>query len=100
MNIGSKERNKMERLIDADLLIKELKGCTCTDKHDERIIKEFVIHIVKQQSTAFDIEAIVKELEEYVKQHLEYYQIGEDFLGYGKCISLKKAIEIVKGGVK
>ena len=53
----------MGRLIDEDLLIKELKGCTCTDKHDERIIKDFCVHAVHKQPTAYDPEEVVKQLE-------------------------------------
>ena len=41
----------MGRLIDADVLIECLKGCTCTDKHDEKIIKDFVVHIINEQPT-------------------------------------------------
>lgn len=104
----------MGRLIDADVLKESLKKVTividedvlkCETLNDELLyLLERVEAEMKKKIdeclTAFDVEAVVKELEEYVEQHKDYYQIGEDFLSYGACIPLKKAIEIVKGGVK
>jgi hypothetical protein len=57
-------------LISRSALIEELKKCTCTDKHDERIIKDFVVHIVEKQPIAYSVENVLIELEE--KTELAY----------------------------
>lgn len=66
------------RMIDADAMIKEL-GISDRDIYCKCLIEE--------QPTAFDVEAVVEELE-----HLKCYE-STDY-------AINKAIEIVKGGVK
>ena len=41
----------MDDLISRSALIEELMGCTCTDKHDELIIKRFVGDMVRSFPT-------------------------------------------------
>lgn len=54
----------MARLIDADALLEELKGMTCTDKHDSMVIKQVVVNIVEKQPTAYDVDKVIQQLRE------------------------------------
>lgn len=54
---------------------------------------------IKEQPTAFDIEAVVKELEE-MKTKTFVSGITWNPYEFGACHAIDKAIEIVKGGVK
>ena len=81
----------MGRLIDID----ELKGCAIirptTHEEMEHICacKNFLNHF--EIPTAYDVEAVVKELE----------NTSSEIFGHTKIISTNKAIEIVRmGGVK
>lgn len=54
---------------------------------------------IKNANTAYDVEAVVKELEEAKKDISNITTLGDCFkVGYRKGIN--EAIEIVKGGVK
>lgn len=93
-------------LISRSALIEELKKCTCTDKHDERIIKDFVVHIVEKQPIAYDVEKVVAELEEN-KQPIVGVVFDENIPSDDKAFSrfkfnvgIETAIEIVRNGGK
>lgn len=96
----------------------ELLKCFCENKEGERIpeydcdnfpvtlsIKE-IKSIIRNQPVAYDIEAVVKELEEQAKQYHRRekncegknitVKLSEKF--YGKACSYEHAIEIVKRG--
>ena len=83
------------RLIDADALVKFLKGCTMSN--GTLINTNTMLAVVEKMPTAYDVEKVVAELEEcsdkYKSSSCEYEQ--------GKAFSYKNAIDIVKrGGVE
>lgn len=82
----------MGRLIDDNLLKKGIKKWLKPSKPDEDeyiSITDALVSIlqeIEEQPTAFDVDKVVKQLEED-KRHT-----------FDGCINKKKAIEIVKGG--
>ena len=83
-------------LISRSALIEELKKCTCTDKHDERIIKDFVVHIIEKQPIVYDVKKVVAELEKY--KSTIYSEAGECLEQYVYLDTAKKIVR--KGGVE
>lgn len=102
----------MGRLIDADSLLKKLgETWNIPSDWDGDIDEtcETAFDVIENQPTAFDVEAVVKELEEQAKQYHRRekncedknitVQLSKKF--FGKACSYEHAIEIVrKGGVK
>lgn len=89
----------MGRLIDADSLIKVLEtykfGAISNDAERE-YVKETVLQFVKEQPTAYDVDAVVKELEEY-----KIKRSDDSVYGVGVLNGYVEAIDIVReGGVK
>ena len=78
------------RLIDADKLIKKIDGYTRTNNVEFNIACKYIIEVVKEQPTAFDVEKVVEQLEE--KSY--YIDIETD----REVVNLNEAIEIVKAG--
>lgn len=83
-------------LISKNALIEELKKCTCTDKHDERIIKDFVIHIIEQQPIAYNVEKIMQQIEKLPTKTgmWEYAETGRVHI----LIEKSNVIEIIRNG--
>lgn len=87
----------MSRLIDADELIYELR-CELEDNwsQERELTLREMIGLVKKTPTAYDLEAVVRELEEQSKGFfVDDEELGEMFV---KTIPLQLAIEIVKRG--
>lgn len=87
------------RLIDADALIEHLNeyktiyGVPMTD-FDKQVIHYIVGHIKNIEPTAYDVEAVVAELE-----NLPQYRFGVTMLtaeDYVKVADLRKVIEIAR----
>lgn len=74
----------MGRLIDADAFMQNLINCDIGRKSLEKVIEA-----VKKQSTAYDPDKVVEQLEEACISL-------SDYPGY--TVDIEKAIEIVKGG--
>lgn len=93
----------MSRLIDADEFIKKFRYAEANTE-DEKIMCATVRRMIKEQPTAFDVENIIKQLEE--ERDYSY----EDYENYAEkhdmdvecddlfCRGLDRAIEIVKRG--
>ena len=82
------------RLIDADKLIKKIDGYTRTNNVEFNIACKYIIEVVKEQPTAFDVEKVVSELEDYkMWKELLIYN-----LNFRERQIIKKAIDIVKRG--
>ena len=82
------------RLIDADKLIKKIDGYTRTNNVEFNIACKYIIEVVKEQPTAFDVEKVVSELEDYkMWKELLIYN-----LNFRERQIIKKAIDIVKAG--
>lgn len=79
------------KLINADDVKELLKGLDSLPWDEE------VDEMVDRMSTAYDIEAVVKELEELAEDVM--YPTDEDYF-CGQYDGFVQAIEIVKGGVK
>ena len=64
--------------------------------------KKMVIDTIKNQPTAYNIDKVVEELEENASRYTKKYVTPYGNNGYRdtKAISIHKAIEIVKAGVK
>ena len=97
----------MGRLIDADVLIERIKE----EKEDNdahcRLCMDATVDIIDSQSTAFDVEAVVKEVERYLKAveqlecpHDYSDEICERYSYCSKCRGEWLLRIIRKGGVK
>ena len=78
------------RLIDADKLIKKIDGYTRTNNVEFNIACKYIIEVVKEQPTAFDVDKVVEQLE----KESYYTDIETD----REVVNLNKASEIVKVG--
>ena len=77
------------RLIDADKLLNKIDAYMCGSQ-DVMFVKE----LIKEQPTAFDVEKVVSELEDYkMWKELLIYD-----LDFRERQIIKKAIEIAKEG--
>ena len=83
----------MSRLIYDDKLIETLRESQNTGKESFSI--DLIIECINDQPTAYDLDKVVRELEEYIPQEIEMSH--ERYLQY---LALDKAIEIVKRGWK
>lgn len=81
----------MGRLIDAGLVLDNLSGRLESMK-DYDAVKD----VINNMPTAYDMDNVVEQLEEYGNEEMDYYRNTP----YEKCIEecVHKAIEIVKGG--
>ena len=52
------------RLIDADKLIEKFDGYTRTNNVEFNIACKYIIEVVKEQPTAFDVDKVVEQLDE------------------------------------
>jgi hypothetical protein len=94
---GEQQMNK-PRLIDANELITTIAIYVNANAHVSDTPYDAywnVIQWIKEQSTAYDIDKVVKQLEEKAKA--VYNEIEGDYINY---VALENAIEIVKGGVE
>ena len=71
----------------------------------ESSIEDMILQVVDDQPTAYDVEAVVRELEEKIKHHWEranYCHDNELYIAesehIGKCEAFRETIEIVRGG--
>ena len=78
------------RLIDADKLIKKIDRYTRTNNVEFNIACKYIIEVVKEQPTAFDVDKVVEQLE----KESYYTDIETD----REVVNLNKASEIVKEG--
>ena len=89
------------RLVDADKLIEKIDGYTRTNNVEFNIACKYIIEVVKEQPTAFDVDKVVEQLE---KSHFHTDATVDDD-GYcnddsEEVVNLNEAIEIVrKGGI-
>ena len=82
------------KLIDADALKKDLKSVTLSN--GTLVNTNAVLYLLEEYPTAYDVDRVVEQLEEYGNEEMNYYRNTP----YEKCIEecVHKAIEIVKGG--
>lgn len=92
------------RLIDADAMNEELFYKQVGGK-DSLITAESAFEMINAQSTAYDVDKVVQQLEKRIQTHercIEYEKkngtITEEFQQRKAVEVLKEAIEIVKGG--
>mgnify|MGYP000529870621 CR=1 FL=1 len=92
------------RLIDADAMNAELFYKQVGGK-DSLITAESAFEMINAQPTAYDVDAVVKQLEEEKNLHkrmIKYEQkngtVTEEFQARRAVEVLERAIEIVKGG--
>ena len=90
------------RLIDADKLIKKIDGYTRTNNVEFNIACKYIIEVIREQPTAFDVDEVVEQLEEKSKMNLKKGLIEvlpDEARPYLKAVeSFDKAIEIVRRG--
>lgn len=80
------------RLIDAGKILDELSGMLkIMDDYDA------VRKVINDMPTAYDVDAVVKQLEELTEEECTLHECGIRSERCKPCIA-KKAIEIVKGG--
>ena len=92
--VTGREVKKM-RLIDADALKKELRKSQIKSliEHTEN---KNIFDIIDEQSTAYDVEKVVAELD-----NKKYWEYDDEGFSIGMVVSLGNAIMIVrKGGVE
>ena len=91
------------RLIDADALIEAMKK---TESEHENAMAcpswWSAFNVISEQPTAYSVEKVVEKLEENASRYTKKYLTPYGNNGYRdvKAISIHKAIEIVKAGVK
>ena len=95
------------RLIDADLLIKEMskwywdkekQKAAENDASPMDLFTHLAITTVQEQPTAFDVDKVVEQLEEEMRKAKEKINHGRWLLIKEPFTPYVKAIEIVKGG--
>lgn len=84
------------RLIDADKLIDFLDVGHLCHPNELRFSELDVVNMLNHAPTAYDVDKVVEQLEDYGNEETRYYKNTP----YEKCIEecIGKAIEIVKGG--
>ena len=89
------------RLIDADVLIEEMKK-TETEYENAMTCPSWwgAFNVISEQPTAYDIDKVVEELEKNASRYTKKYLTPYGNNGYRdvKAISIHKAIEIVNNG--
>ena len=91
------------RLIDADALIEAMKKTE--DEYEKAMTCPSwwsAFNVISEQPTAYSVEKVIKELEEKASRYTKKYVTPYGNNGYKdtKAISVNRAIEIVKAGVK
>ena len=82
------------RLIDADAFIEYANRRLDLCADELRLM-------IEEQPTAYDVEKVVKELENKKNEYLEGFRIHDNYEMYGVACGFGDSIEIVrKGGVK
>lgn len=84
------------RLIDADKLIDFLDVGHLCHPNELRFSELDVVNMLNHAPTAYDVDAVVKQLEDYGNEECAYYENTPYKNVIVECIG--KAIEIVKGG--
>ena len=86
------------RLIDADTLIKDLSYLYTKNHIPVDMRAKETLSTIMEQPTAYDVDKVVKELEENASRYTKKYTTPYGNNGYRdtKAISVHKAIEIVK----
>ena len=86
------------RLIDADLLIERMGFYNTSQEREENIGQIITLEDFDNMPTAYDVDKVVKELEENASRYTKKYLTPYGNNGYRdvKAISIHKAIEIVK----
>lgn len=96
-SVYRKESDTMGRLIDTDVLVKVM------DKHtkDDDTLDDDITCILEEVPTAYDVEAVVAELEKEKRKYEYLYKkgTGDSVMQYdlGRCDGVRKAISIVRG---
>lgn len=88
------------RLIDADLLIERMGFYNTSQEREENVGQIITLEDFDNMPTAYDVDNVVKELEENASRYTKKYLTPYGNNGYRdvKAISIHKAIEIVKAG--
>lgn len=83
-------------LIDADALKEYCMRASKSDDDFRRVSLATLVSVIDAQPTAYDVDKVVEQLEDYGNEEMCYYKNTP----YEKCIEecINKAIEIVKGG--
>lgn len=83
-------------LIDADTLKEYCMRASKSDDDFRRVSLATLASVIDAQTTAYDVDKVVAQLEDYGNEEMRYYKNTP----YEKCIEecVHKAIEIVKGG--
>ena len=89
----------MSDLISRSELIKELNKYCGNQRY---LVSENIREIINNQPTAYSVDKVIEELEENASRYTKKYVTPYGNNGYKdvKAISIHKAIEIVKAGVK
>lgn len=84
------------KLIGADALKEYCMRASKSDDDFRRVSLATLASVIDAQPTAYDVDKVVAQLEEYGNEEMCYYKNTP----YEKCIEecINKAIEIVKGG--
>lgn len=84
------------KLIGADALKEYCMRASKSDDDFRRVSLATLASVIDAQPTAYDVDKVVAQLEDYGNEEMCYYKNTP----YEKCIEecINKAIEIVKGG--
>ena len=92
----------MARLIDADKLLTQVRQIDFLKMpNSTKLCASEIMMMINKQPTAYDLEKVVKELENKKNEYLEGFRIHDNDEMYGVACGFGDSIEIVrKGGVK
>lgn len=96
------------RLIDADVLMKEIEQSKNHNTHKDLARKLnhdsehlHFMRMVSNQPTAFDKEQVIEKLKHIENDTFNYYNRYDDEVAFGESSAFRSAIEIIeKGGIE
>lgn len=88
----------MSRLIREADLIQGLQAVRDRETGTPRMMTEWFMTMVRDTPTAYDVEAVVRELEVEAEYNKSEYECTDDKTMLGEMRGFKRAIEIVKRG--
>ena len=85
------------RLIDADKLIKKIDRYTRTNNVEFNIACKYIIEVVKEQPTAFDVEKAIGQYK--WERDIAMYQLEQLGIGFGQKLEdevIEKVKEVIR----
>lgn len=85
------------RLIDADKFKQQI-AAVCVENHYDTGRANSLIKLIDAQPTAYDVEKVIKLLDNRAASAKEYWDAFNDSCAFGEMNAYEQAIEIVRSG--